>query len=371
MTATPESYMRRALDLARRAEGRTRPNPPVGAVVVQEGKIVGEGFHEAAGKAHAEIIALQSAGDLARGADLYVTLEPCSHYGRTGPCADAVIEAGVKRVVAGMCDPNPRVCGIGLEKLRQAGIVVQSGILEKDCRFLIAPFAKHVRSGLPFVTLKTAVTLDGRTATSTGDSQWISNESSREKVHRLRDRVDAIMAGSGTVLRDNPHLTTRLPEGGRDPVRILIDGMLRIPEDAHVLDTSSGTRVLIAAAQDAPHEKKKRLRDRGVEILELPEREGKVSLPDLMRTLGKMEIQHILLEGGAELNAALLREELIDRFMIFVAPLLIGGGDGKGIFSGKGAERLSDAVRLEDIRISRFGNDTLIEGELGDVYRTD
>jgi diaminohydroxyphosphoribosylaminopyrimidine deaminase/5-amino-6-(5-phosphoribosylamino)uracil reductase len=360
-----EDYMARALELARRAEGRTRPNPPVGAVVVRDGATVGEGFHPQAGQPHAEIFALRQAGEKARGADLYVTLEPCSHQGRTGPCVEAVIAAGIGRVFIGTRDPNPLVEGQGITGLQGAGILVQVGILESECRLLIAPFAKHVTTGLPFVILKSAMTLDGKTATSSGDSKWISGPGSREHVHRLRDRVDAVMVGIGTVLDDNPRLTTRLPDGGRDPLRIVVDSRLRIPEEAAVLSVPSEAATLIATTRAAPPDKVARLVERGVEVLQIGGKNGRVDPADLMTELGARGIQSVLLEGGSELSSSLLQAGLIDRVMIFVAPVLIGGDDGKGLFAGRGATRIADALRLSDICVRRFGDDVLIEGEVG------
>jgi diaminohydroxyphosphoribosylaminopyrimidine deaminase/5-amino-6-(5-phosphoribosylamino)uracil reductase len=358
-------YMGRALDLARKGEGRTRPNPPVGAVIVREGRIVGEGFHPKAGEPHAEIFALRQAGDQARGADLYVTLEPCCHVGRTGPCADAVLAAGIARVFVGADDPNPRVAGGGIARLEAGGIEVRSGILEGECRRLIAPFARHVATGRPLVILKAGATLDGRTATSTGESQWITGEASREEVHRLRNRVDADMVGIGTVLADNPRLTTRFPEGGRDPVRIVVDARLQVPEDAAVLGDDSTAPTILATTARAPRDKSARLEARGIQILQVPEDRGRVDLAALMREVGRLGIQSLLLEGGGTLNGALLAAGLVDRVMLFFAPLLFGGDDGKGIFAGHGVTRLTEGWRLTDIRLSRFDEDILVEGEVG------
>ncbi len=355
--------MQRALDLGARAEGRTRPNPAVGALVVLAGEIIGEGYHPAAGQPHAEIFALKAAAERARGADLYVTLEPCSHQGRTGPCTEAIIAAGIARVFVGTQDPNPLVAGSGIRRLRAAGIEVEVGLCESDCRRLVAPFAKHITTGLPFVILKSAVTLDGQTATCTGDSQWISNSSSREQVHRLRNRVDAIMVGIGTVLSDDPRLTTRLP-GGRDPQRIVVDSHLRTPPEAALLNLDSSASTLIAHLADVADERRRRLVANGAELLEAAAADGHVDLHDLLRQLGRRGVQSILLEGGARLNAAFLRAGLVDRMMVFVAPKVIGGSGGYGIFAGQGVARLADAVELEEIRVSRFGDDVLIEGEV-------
>lgn len=363
MEATADRYMRRALELGAQAEGRTRPNPAVGAVVVAENQIVGEGFHPAAGQPHAEVFALQAAAERAENADLYVTLEPCSHQGRTGPCTEAIIAAGIRRVFVGTQDPNPKVAGSGIRRLQQAGIHVEAGFCEAECRRLIAPFAKHVTTGLPYVILKSAVTLDGQTATSTGDSQWISNSRSREEVHRLRDRVDAIMVGVGTVLNDDPKLTTRLP-GGRDPLRIVVDSQLRTPPAAALLHLDSSAETLIAHISSAPMERRSRLIENRAALLETAESDGRVDLHDLLFQLGRRGVQSILLEGGAQLNAAFLKADLIDRMMVFVAPKMIGGTGGFGIFAGEGFARLADAKQLQDIRFRQFGDDILIEGEV-------
>jgi diaminohydroxyphosphoribosylaminopyrimidine deaminase/5-amino-6-(5-phosphoribosylamino)uracil reductase len=364
LAADAEHFMMLALQQARRGQGRTRPNPPVGAVVVRDGCVVGEGFHPAAGQPHAEIFALRAAGGLARGADLYVTLEPCCHHGRTGPCSDAIIEAGIRRVYVGVVDPNPRVAGGGIRRMQEAGVEVFCGIREAECRRLISPFAKHVRTGLPFVILKSAITLDGKTATSTGHSQWITNAASRAEVHCLRDRVDAIMVGIGTVLQDDPRLTTRLPEGGRDPERIVVDSCLRMPESAAMLQLESAAATVIATTDRAPSDKVARLREQGVEVLVLPERDGRVDLHALLGALGHRGLQSVLLEGGAGLNAGFWSAGLVDRVMIFIAPKIIGGDDGHGIFAGPGVTSLTEAAVLQDVRVRQFGEDILVEGEV-------
>ena len=359
-----DEYMRRALQLAACGEGRTRPNPPVGALVVKDDVVVGEGFHPRAGEPHAEIFALRQAGDRSAGADLFVTLEPCCHQGKTGPCCEAVIAAGIRRVFVGTVDPNPLVAGKGIRRLQEAGVEVEVGLLEKECRRLLAPFAKHVTTGRPFVILKSAVTLDGKTATSTGDSQWISNEQSRQYVHRMRDRFDAIMVGIGTILHDDPRLTTRLPEGGRDPVRVVVDSQLRIPPNAAILHVDSTAPTLVATTSAAPALKVEELRASWVEVLVLPGNSQQVDLNQLMEELGKRNLQSVLVEGGATLNESLLLEGLIDRVAVFIAPKLIGGNQGKGMFAGTGISRLSDAFRLTDVRWQAFGDDLLVEGEV-------
>ncbi|TFH64371.1 MAG: bifunctional diaminohydroxyphosphoribosylaminopyrimidine deaminase/5-amino-6-(5-phosphoribosylamino)uracil reductase RibD, partial [Candidatus Zixiibacteriota bacterium] len=345
-------------------EGLTRPNPPVGAVVVRDGKVVGSGFHPAAGEPHAEIFALRQAGDLARGADLYVTLEPCNHHGRTGPCCEAVIAAGIARVFVGVADPNPIVAGSGLDRLKSASIQVETGLMEEECRWLIAPFAKHVRSGLPHVTLKAAMTLDGNIDTSTGESRWITGSASRERVHRLRNQCDAVMVGIGTVLADNPRLTTRLPvSGGRNALRIIVDSRLLTPEDAEVTRGTGDAPTLIATTMQASEEKSQRLRQLGVEVLRIEGSSDVVDLKVLMRILGQRGLQRILLEGGGILNSAALRAGIVDRVMFFLAPLVLGGR-GTGVFFGTGVDFLGDAIRLSPIHLARIGDDIVIEGEV-------
>lgn len=364
MTSLHHAFMQQALDLALRGEGRTRPNPPVGAVVVRQGQVVGRGFHPAAGQPHAEIFALREAGEQARGADLYVTLEPCSHVGRTGPCCEAVIAAGIARVFVGVTDPNPLVSGRGLARLQSAGLQVETGLLEDECRWLISPFAKHVRTGLPHVTLKAALTLDGNIATSAGDSRWITGPASRERVHRLRDQCDAILIGIGTVLADNPRLTTRLPEGGgRDPLRVIVDSRLLTPEEAEVIIGAAAVPTLIATTSGAPEGKAQRLRQLGAEVLRIDGADEAVDLNGLMQVLGARGVQRILLEGGGRLNSAAWQAGIVDRIVFFVAPVLLGGR-GIGVFAGSGVEFLSDAARLSPVRIERVGDDTMIEGEV-------
>jgi diaminohydroxyphosphoribosylaminopyrimidine deaminase/5-amino-6-(5-phosphoribosylamino)uracil reductase len=366
-----DRYMQRALELARLGEGRTRPNPAVGALIVRDDEVVGEGYHPQAGEPHAEIFALRQAGEKARDAELFVTLEPCSHHGRTGPCAEAVLTAGIRRVCIGTGDPNPQVAGRGIARLQAGGVEVRVGVREAECRQLIAPFAKHIVTGLPFVILKSAMTLDGRTATVTGDSRWISGAESRAWVHHMRDRLDAVMVGIGTLLRDDPLLTTRLPTGGRDAARIVIDSQLRIPETAAILEVQSTAPTIIATTAAAPPEKVARLEARGVHIMMSAAGEGGVALPDLLRQLGAAGVQSILLEGGSILNAAALRAGLIDRIMIFIAPVLLGSGEAPGIFAGRGPEHLAAALKLTEVRVRRFGDDTLIEGEVLNVHRPD
>ena len=366
-----EKFMRQAVDLARQGEGRTAPNPPVGALLVRDGKVVGEGFHPAAGQPHAEIFALRQAGPLARGATLYVTLEPCCHQGRTGPCTAALIEAGVSRVLIGATDPNPRVSGRGAALLREAGISVETGVLGQTCQGLIAPFAKHVTSGLPYVLFKAAMTLDGRTATANGDSRWISCEESRALVHRLRDRVDGILIGSGTVLADNPRLTTRLAAGGRNPARIVIDSRLVTPCGAEVYNPASPARRILVTAGHHPEQLLRPFLERGVEIMRGRLRGQLLDLGDIMKQLGDSGLLFLMLEGGASLAGAMLRAGLIDRLMLFIAPRLIGGADGYPLLSGTGVASIREAWQLTDVQSRQVGSDILIEGEVGHVHRPD
>ncbi len=362
--ADHQNYMQQALEMARRGEGRTAPNPPVGAVIVRDSVVVGKGFHPKAGDPHAEIFALISAGRRAAGADLYVTLEPCAHKGKTGPCADALIKAGVKRVFIGVEDPNPQVSGRGIEKLRRAGIEVEVGIEAEACQRLIAPFARFISSGRPYTIYKTAMTLDGKTATSSGDSKWVSGAQSREQVHRLRDRVEAIMVGIDTVLADDPQLNTRLPEGkGRDPLRVVVDSRLRMPLDAQMLAQESPAATLVATCNE-DNEKIGALQQRGAEVLVFPALKGQVCLKSLWQELGRRDVQRLLLEGGATLAGAALQQGLIDELMLFVAPKLIGGSSPYGIFSGEGCLRLREALPLFNLRYQQSGDDVLIIGEV-------
>lgn len=361
---THQHFMQLALNLARQGKGRTAPNPPVGAVIVNSGIVVGEGFHPQYGEPHAEIFALRQAGEKAQGAAIYVTLEPCSHYGKTPPCADALIAAGIKSVYIGAVDPNPQVSGRGIEKLRKNGIKVQTGILESQCRCLLAAFTKHITTGLPFTIYKAAMTLDGNTATSTGDSKWVSGEESRRQVHRLRDRVEAIMVGIGTVLKDDPLLNTRLPNGdGRDPLRVVVDSQLRISPECRILKQKSLAKTLIATIS-TDQRKILALQNRGAEVVVLPTDSAKVSLSALWEELGRRQVQTLLLEGGSTLATAVLKNDLIDRLMLYVAPKLLGGSPGIGIFSGVGCTEMSDALKLEDLHYEMVGDDLLITGDI-------
>lgn len=354
--------MQRAIELARRGLGRTTPNPAVGAVIVNNHVVVGEGFHPQAGKPHAEIFALQQAGGAARGADVYVTLEPCSHFGRTPPCVDALMVAGVARVFVGAVDPDPRVSGAGIAALQQAGIDVEVGLCQEECLELIEGFAKMIRCGRPFTTYKAAMTLDGCTATADGDSQWISGEQSRLRVHHLRNRADAIMVGIETILKDDPRLTVRLPQqDGRDPLRVVVDSRLRMPLTSRMLQQVSQAATLIATGCDDP-QRISQLQQLGAEVVVLPLVSGRVTLPALWDELGRRQVQHLLLEGGSTLATAALEAGLIDRLMVFIAPKLAVGCPSTGLFAGKGCSFMSESTTLHQVNYEKVGEDLLVTG---------
>jgi diaminohydroxyphosphoribosylaminopyrimidine deaminase/5-amino-6-(5-phosphoribosylamino)uracil reductase len=357
MEAANNAFMKRALALA--ARGRTSPNPMVGAVVVRGGKIVGEGYHPKAGESHAEVFALDQAGRLAKGADLYVTLEPCCHFGRTAPCTDAVIRSGVRRVFAAMQDPNPLVQGRGIEALRNAGIEAQVGLLESEARNLNRPYIKRITTGRPFVLWKAAMTLDGKIATRTGDSRWITGERARREVHRLRSRFDAILVGIGTVLADDPELTVRGIRGAACPLRVVVDGNARIPLGAKVLSSDAPT--ILVTKRDAPEDRLDALWSSGVRVLGVRDVEDRVDLRYLMTELANMGVNSVLLEGGGELAASMIEAGLVDEGLIFIAPKIIGGREAKSPVEGQGIELMSRALSVSKPRVRRFGDDIALE----------
>jgi diaminohydroxyphosphoribosylaminopyrimidine deaminase / 5-amino-6-(5-phosphoribosylamino)uracil reductase len=362
--AIDEQFMREALALAAQARGRTSPNPMVGSVVVKDGRVVGRGYHAKAGAPHGEAAALEDAGRQAQGATLYVTLEPCCHLNkRTPPCTKAIIAAGIQRVVAAMRDPNPLVSGQGLEELRQAGLEVKLPVLEAEAATLNEVFLKYITTKRPFVFLKVAASLDGKIATVTGESRWITNERSRLLVHQLRDQVDAVMVGINTVLRDDPLLTTRLPGGnGRDPMRIIVDSHLRIPCQARVLTASTTACTLIATTPKAPREKRFQLESAGAKVVVIEGDAPGVPLGSLMEQLGAMAVTSILLEGGGELHSSALRAGIVDKVLYFLAPKLIGGRTAPPAIGGEGFARLDEAVTLERMQFRHLDDDLLIEG---------
>ena len=360
------TFMQRALALARQANGRTSPNPLVGAVIVKDGKVIGEGYHQKAGTAHAEVHALNAAGENAKGATLYVNLEPCCHWGRTPPCTAAVIQAGIANVYIAEVDPNPSVAGKGIRQLENAGIRVQTGICTQEAAELNEVHRKYIQTGTPFVILKTAMSLDGKIATTAGESQWITSEASRLRGHEIRDQVDAILVGRGTVERDNPSLTTRLQDReGQDATRILLDSHGRTPTDARIFNVKSSAGVIVAVTPDAPMANVKALEKAGAEVLTTPTAHGKVCFMSLMETLGKREITSVLIEGGGEINASAIAAGIVDKVMCFVAPKLIGGRNAPGPIGGEGVLSLKDVPHLQRIRITPMPDDDfLIEGYL-------
>jgi diaminohydroxyphosphoribosylaminopyrimidine deaminase/5-amino-6-(5-phosphoribosylamino)uracil reductase len=357
-----EFWMRRALHLAEKGRGRTSPNPMVGAVLVKRGKVVGDGYHARAGEPHAEIVAIKNAGEKAKGATLYLNLEPCTHYGKTPPCVPAVIEAGVRKVVVGIEDPNPLVKGRGVAHLKQAGLDVKVGILENECHRLNEVFCKYIVQREPFIILKMAATLDGKLATRNGESQWITGETSRRFVHRLRDQVDGVVVGIGTVLKDDPMLTARI-RGGRDPYRIVFDSRLRIPENARVVDLSP-SKTIVATTEMASQDKIERLRKKGVRVLISDSKSGKVDLKSSLLKLGELGLMSLLVEGGSQINGSFLDQGLIDKIFLFLSPKLIGDPLAPGIFSGEGVLHLRETFSVTEIRTRRMGEDILIEGYL-------
>lgn len=356
-------YMKRALELAEKGAGHTNPNPLVGAVIVKDGKVIGEGYHQVYGSYHAEINAFKNASEDVKGATMYVTLEPCSHYGKTPPCANAIVEKGIKKVVVALEDPNPEVSGRGIKILRDNGIEVVTGVLQEESRKLNEIFLKYITTKLPFCILKTAMTLDGKIAASSGDSKWITNEESRRYVHKLRHRVSAIMVGIGTVIQDNPFLNTRLEEGeSSDPIRIIVDTSAKIPLETNVLNIKSAARTIIATTEMAKKEKIKELESKGAEVIITPLKDNKVDLNYLMKALGERKIDSVFLEGGSELNYSALEAGIIDKVNAFIAPKLIGGKNAKTPVGGLGKDLMKDAVILKAIDIHRFEDDIMIEG---------
>jgi diaminohydroxyphosphoribosylaminopyrimidine deaminase/5-amino-6-(5-phosphoribosylamino)uracil reductase len=358
---TDEHRMRLALKLAEKARGRTSPNPMVGAVVYQGDLLVGQAYHKKIGSPHAEVLALSQAGDKARGGTLYVTLEPCTHYGHTPPCTEAVIRSGVRRVVIAMKDPNPKVSGGGAERLKEAGLEVHLGVLEEESRRLNEAFITWATKGRPFVIMKSAATLDGKTATAKGDSKWITNEQSRRFVHRIRSWVDAIVVGAGTVLKDDPELTCRLTKGTRDPLRIIVDSRLRISPKARVFSTNSKAPTWIATLESAPADKALRLESVGARIVRVPGREGKIDIEKLLLFLADQNITSLLLEGGMTLNTSFLKAKLVDKIYFFYAPMIMGGGNSKGIAEDLGIDLVSRCISFTGVRTRRFGDDVMIE----------
>jgi diaminohydroxyphosphoribosylaminopyrimidine deaminase / 5-amino-6-(5-phosphoribosylamino)uracil reductase len=365
-TKEDEKYMRLALRLARKGAGRTSPNPMVGAVIVRGNRIVGRGYHHRAGEPHAEVMALRLAGEEARGGTLYVNLEPCNHFGRTPPCTEAVLKGRVKRVVVGMRDPNPIVAGKGIRRLRRAGVTVDVGTLEESCRELNAPYCKFITEHRPFVILKAAMSLDGKIATRTGDARWVSSEASRDYGHFLRQTVDAILVGIGTVRKDNPLLTARPVKGKvfKQPLRIVVDSRLRIPLHSQLLKTAGQYPTVIATTSSASPAKIRQVEEKKAKVWVLSkDSQGRVNLRKLMQRLGARGVVSVLLEGGADLNASAIRTQLVDRFLFFLAPKMVGGARAPGAIGGEGVGFMRQAAPAEFLRVGKIGPDLVIEAK--------
>ncbi len=355
-----EVYIERALALAERGRGLVSPNPMVGAVVVAEGRVMGEGFHEGPGLPHAEVVALREAGERARGATLYTTLEPCDHHGRTPPCTDAILESGVARVVSAMGDPNAMVDGRGFAKLEAAGVEISSGLLAEEAARQNEAYAKHVRTGLPFVTWKMAASLDGKVACRDGTSRWITGEAARADVHRLRAWSDAIFVGAGTALADDPSLTVRDPSyGGRPPLRVLVDARGRVPATGDLFDDEAPT--LVATTDLAPQDRREQWRAAGAEVVVYEAEGERVPIAALTRDLGSRDVQGVLLEGGPTLAWSAVEEGAVDKVVVYLAPKLIGGDDAPSVLGGRGFAPIASALRLQIGSFDRVGDDLRVE----------
>ena len=369
-----EKYMRRAIELAKKGSGHVNPNPLVGAVIVRDGEIIGEGYHECYGQLHAERNAIANAkkrGNSLEGSTIYVTLEPCCHYGKTPPCTEAIIEEKIARVVVGSDDPNPLVSGKGFQMLRGKGIEVIPHFLKEECDAINHVFFHYIRTGTPYVAMKYAMTMDGKIACYTGDSKWVTGEESRAHVQTLRNHYKGIMAGIGTVLADDPMLNCRI-EGGRDPIRIIADSHLRIPMDSQLVRTAGQQPLIVACLPDADEEKAAQLQEKGVEVLRIPgvttaditeEQKEVISLPVLMKELGARKIDGILLEGGGQLNESALQAGIVDRIYCYIAPKIFGGAQAKTPVEGQGLTRAADAWQFNRIGMQEFGQDILLEYE--------
>ena len=360
---TDERYMRMALALARRAEGMTYPNPTVGAVIVKSGKVVGSGYHKRCGLPHAEVNALTAAGARAKGATLYVTLEPCDHFGRTPPCTEAIIAAGIKKVVIGMKDPNPITNGMGIKRLRRAGIKTSADILADEAALLNRPFIKFITKNMPYVTVKVAESIDGKIATKTGDSRWISGDDSRRYVHRLRRKAQAVMVGANTAAKDDPSLLSQAP-GARQPARIIVDSGLRVSPGLRIFRETETSPVIVATTKNAARRKARVYEAKGATVLGVRSKGSRVDARDLMKRLARMDIIDILVEGGGELIADLVGERLVDRFLFFIAPKIIGGRDAVTPVEGAGVKDVKSAVSLKNVKIRRFKRDILVMAEV-------
>ena len=359
MKKSHEYYMNLALNLALKAKGRTSPNPMVGALLVKNARIIGKGYHQKAGSPHAEIIALEEAGRDAKGATLYVTLEPCTHFGKTPPCVNRIIQARVKEVIIGMIDPNPLNNGKGINVLKQHNIRVKAGFLENKLRILNEPFIKYITKRTPFVTVKVGQSLDGRIATRRGDSKWITSDRARSYAHRLRQNYDAVMVGVNTVLRDNPKLDTWFSH--KQLKKIVVDSQLSTPDDANIFLRMSSVIIVTVATKPGQETANRDRLGQKAKILEVKEKEGQVNLKDMMKKLAQLEITNILVEGGGTLIGSLFDEGLVDKILFFVSPKIIGGKEAVGSVMGKGVSRVDRAIRLKDVKLKHIGEDFLVE----------
>lgn len=360
MIKSPEYYMNLAMRLALKGKGKTYPNPMVGALVVNKGKIVGRGFHAKAGLPHAEIAALDEAGSLTRGATLYVTLEPCAHFGLTPPCVNRIIESRIREVVVGMVDPNPINNGKGIAILRQFGIKVKVGFLEDQLRRMNEVFVKYITKRLPFVTVKVAQSLDGRIATRTGNSKWITSDSSRSFAHRIREDFDAVMVGVNTVLRDNPKLNSWFSK--KQPVKIIVDSQLSTPQDSNIFSKGASVIIVTLPVKPGLETDNRKIIEQKARILEVKEKDGQINLKDMFKRLLKEGIFNVLVEGGGTLNGSLFDDGLVDKVMFFISPKIIGGKDAISSVMGQGVVRVERSIKLKELKSRRFGEDFLIEG---------
>lgn len=352
--------MKRAIELAKKGEGRVNPNPLVGAVIVKDGKIIGEGYHEKIGGNHAEINAFNNCTEKAKGGTLYVNLEPCSHYGKTPPCVDRIIEERISEVYISIKDPNPKVGGRGIEKLKENGVKVSLGLLEKESGRLNEIFIKYMEDEYPFVVLKGGISLDGKISTKTGESMWITGEESRKHAHGLRNKYSGILVGIETVIGDDPRLTCRV-ENGNNPTRIIVDSSLRIPIGSEILKKQDGAKTIIGTLKNSNKDKKEKLKSLGIEIIELSEEKGRVNLRELFKKLKDREIDSVLIEGGGTINYSALETDLVDKIYLYIAPKIIGGKDSKTFVEGEGIDLLSNSYNFNIENIQILGEDVLLE----------
>lgn len=355
-----EKYMERALELANMGIGMVNPNPLVGAVIVKDGEIIGEGYHECYGEAHAERNAVKNAVKSVEGSTIYVTLEPCAHYGKTPPCVDLIIEKKFKKVVIGMLDPNEKVAGKSIEKLKNHGIEVVVGVKEEECKKMNEIFIKYITSKIPFVVLKSGMSLDGKIATYSGKSKWITSKESREDAQNLRNRLNSIMVGVNTIIADDPELTCRI-NNEKKLKRIVVDTKLRIPLDSKVIKNND-KQTIVATTLSSDKEKKKTLRDLGVKVIEVSEKNNKVNLKELVKKLGQEGIDSILIEGGGTLNFSALEENIVDKVVFYIAPKILGGEKSKSCIAGLGFSELNEAVNLKNISYRKISEDLIVEG---------